>query len=248
MHEKASCTGRAHRRESSKAAERPDPGREAGHHHLCRRFRQAAPLFGRTHRHLREGAVQLHGRHRCARNHPCDRLSSRMIPSKLTRSLKFKKSSFPSIKDAGEGTEKWHPGNMKDIKRRIKSVQSTMRITTKAMELVASSRCATRRKRPRRASPISTPFTIRLRVWRGVARQRLGLYPPPRVKNSPVHRYRGRAAVWRAATTRTRVQVRRRRDGRQERLGPSPSARSRRSITPSGGGRCWPIIRALPRP
>ena len=43
-------------------------------------------------------------------------------------------------------------GNMKDIKRRIKSVQSTMQIT-KAMELVASSKMRRAKERALAARP-----------------------------------------------------------------------------------------------
>ena len=43
-------------------------------------------------------------------------------------------------------------GNMKDIKRRIKSVQSTMQIT-KAMELVASSKMRRAKERALGARP-----------------------------------------------------------------------------------------------
>ena len=43
-------------------------------------------------------------------------------------------------------------GNMKDIKRRVKSVESTMQIT-KAMELVASSKLRKAKKRAEEARP-----------------------------------------------------------------------------------------------
>ena len=43
-------------------------------------------------------------------------------------------------------------GNMKDIKRRIKSVQSTMQIT-KAMELVASSKLRRAKERVEHSRP-----------------------------------------------------------------------------------------------
>ena len=57
-------------------------------------------------------------------------------------------------------------GNMKDIKRRIKSVQSTMQIT-KAMELVASSKRKTVLQRPVPDDYASGGCN---------ARQRIGLY------------------------------------------------------------------------
>ena len=51
-------------------------------------------------------------------------------------------------------------GNMKDIKRRIRSVESTMQIT-KAMELVASSKLRRAKERVEQARP-SHAFCVRI--------------------------------------------------------------------------------------
>ena len=65
-------------------------------------------------------------------------------------------------------------GNMKDIKRRIKSVQSTMQIT-KAMELVASSKM---RRAKERALGVRPYFnTMRETVQRLAAAPRQGARP-----------------------------------------------------------------------
>ena len=45
-HQKASGAGRTHRRSAQAAAEQPDPGRKAGHHHLRCRFGRAARYPG----------------------------------------------------------------------------------------------------------------------------------------------------------------------------------------------------------
>ena len=55
-------------------------------------------------------------------------------------------------------------GNMKDIKRRIKSVQSTMQIT-KAMELVASSKMRRAKERALSVRPYFNASMRLLRVW-----------------------------------------------------------------------------------
>ena len=49
--------------------------------------------------------------------------------------------------------------NMKDVKRRIKSVESTMQIT-KAMELVASSKMRRAKERAEAAEPFSKRFMM----------------------------------------------------------------------------------------
>ena len=71
-------------------------------------------------------------------------------------------------------------GNMKDIKRRIKSVQSTMQIT-KAMELVASSKMRRAKERALSRAPVLQRHVLRLlRAWPAVTReQRIGLHPTP---------------------------------------------------------------------
>lgn len=66
-------------------------------------------------------------------------------------------------------------GNMKDIKRRIKSVQSTMQIT-KAMELVASSKMRHAKERALGARPYFSPVPDDFASGGCNARQRIGLY------------------------------------------------------------------------
>ena len=55
-------------------------------------------------------------------------------------------------------------GNMKDIKRRVKSVESTMQIT-KAMELVASSKLRKAKLRAEARSQISIVFEVPIRTF-----------------------------------------------------------------------------------
>ncbi len=65
-------SGRAHCGGAQAAAEQSDPGRKAGHHHLCRRFGRAARYSGRADRHVPEGVVRVHRRHlwRYSGDHP----------------------------------------------------------------------------------------------------------------------------------------------------------------------------------
>ena len=94
-------------------------------------------------------------------------------------------------------------GNMKDIKRRIKSVQSTMQIT-KAMELVASSKMRRAKERALGVRPVLQRHVRDCCAsGRCHARQRLGLYPTA-VRSRTACTSSSRAtAVWQAATTRT---------------------------------------------
>ena len=143
-------------------------------------------------------------------------------------------------------------GNMKDIKRRIKSVQSTMQIT-KAMELVASSKMRHAKERALGARPYFNALYQTITHLAGATRGSESVYTRPReVKNSlyiVIAGDRGLAgghnanlfklaclsratADWQAATTPTcsssplpRCRASRRRS--------SPSAKRRRSITQS---------------
>ena len=75
-------------------------------------------------------------------------------------------------------------GNMKDIKRRIKSVQSTMQIT-KAMELVASSKMRHAKERALGARPYFNALYQTITHLAGATRGSESVYTRPReVKNS----------------------------------------------------------------
>ena len=75
-------------------------------------------------------------------------------------------------------------GNMKDIKRRIKSVQSTMQIT-KAMELVASSKMRHAKERALGARPYFNALYQTITRLAGATRGSESVYTRPReVKNS----------------------------------------------------------------
>lgn len=75
-------------------------------------------------------------------------------------------------------------GNMKDIKRRIKSVQSTMQIT-KAMELVASSKMRRAKERALGARPYFNALYQTITRLAGATRGSESVYTKPReVKNS----------------------------------------------------------------
>ncbi|RHP15438.1 MULTISPECIES: ATP synthase F1 subunit gamma [unclassified Butyricicoccus] len=75
-------------------------------------------------------------------------------------------------------------GNMKDIKRRIKSVQSTMQIT-KAMELVASSKMRRAKERALGARPYFNALYQTITRLAGATRGSESVYTRPReVKNS----------------------------------------------------------------
>ena len=75
-------------------------------------------------------------------------------------------------------------GNMKDIKRRIKSVQSTMQIT-KAMELVASSKMRHAKERALGARPYFNALYQTITRLAGATRGSESVYTKPReVKNS----------------------------------------------------------------
>ena len=94
-------------------------------------------------------------------------------------------------------------GNMKDIKRRIKSVQSTMQIT-KAMELVASSKMRHAKERALGARPYFNALYQTIAHLAGATReQRIGLYAD-RVRSRTACTSSSRAtADWQAATTPT---------------------------------------------
>ncbi|MFR3788269.1 ATP synthase F1 subunit gamma [Agathobaculum desmolans] len=75
-------------------------------------------------------------------------------------------------------------GNMKDIKRRIKSVQSTMQIT-KAMELVASSKMRRAKERALAARPYFNTIYQTITRLAAATRDNSSVYTRPReVKNS----------------------------------------------------------------
>ena len=72
-------------------------------------------------------------------------------------------------------------GNMKDIKRRIKSVQSTMQIT-KAMELVASSKMRHAKERALGARPYFNALYQTNANWLWSWAKMPGMCPPGRQK------------------------------------------------------------------
>ena len=122
-------------------------------------------------------------------------------------------------------------GNMKDIKRRIKSVQSTMQIT-KAMELVASSKMRRAKERALGARPYFNALYQTITRLAGATRGSESVYTKPREVKNSLYIVIAATADWQAATTPTcsssplpRCRASRRRS--------SPSAKRRRSITQS---------------
>ena len=102
-------------------------------------------------------------------------------------------------------------GNMKDIKRRIKSVQSTMQIT-KAMELVASSKMRRAKERALSVRPYFNAMYETVARLASVTRDSDSVYTRRReVKNSLYIVIAG-DAVWQRLQLE-RVQAGRRRDG-----------------------------------
>lgn len=83
-------------------------------------------------------------------------------------------------------------GNMKDIKRRMKSVQSTMQIT-KAMELVASSKLRHAKERVIKSRPyFNTMYETMARIAKETPRGRFGLHQGAYGQKEPVYRHCGR--------------------------------------------------------
>ena len=121
-------------------------------------------------------------------------------------------------------------GNMKDIKRRIKSVQSTMQIT-KAMELVASSKMRRAKERALGARPYFNALYQTITRLAGATRGSESVYTKPaRGQEQPVHRHRGRPRTGRRLQ-RQPVQASPLPRCRASRHRSSPSAKRRRSIT-----------------
>ena len=133
-------------------------------------------------------------------------------------------------------------GNMKEIKRRIKSVQSTMQIT-KAMELVASSKMRRAKERALAVRPYFHTLYETIARIAGDTRGEDSVYTRQREGKNSLRA----TAVWRAATTAMCSNALPRRwQGKTRRW--SQLAKKRRSILQSAPGRWRRIIPALPRP
>lgn len=93
-------------------------------------------------------------------------------------------------------------GSMKEIKLRIRSVESTMQIT-KAMELVASSKLRRAKERVEGSRPYLRRYTRRcLTSWGRIPRLTVPTLPSGRRTAACISSLRATAG-WRAATTPT---------------------------------------------
>ncbi len=228
------------------AAEQSDPGRKAGHHHLCRRFGRAARYSGRADRRVRERSCspivdgvysdipetiratgQARGRHQV---------------QKLTQAIEeFKKKvPFRALKTRKGGTEngfRKHEGHQAPYQ--IGAVHHADH--QRRWSWSRPPRCAAPRSAPERA-PTSTPFMILLRVWLRSRATATRSTPDRReVKNSlyiVIAGDRGLAGGYNANLFKLAAAEM---EGK-ERLGHHDRQKRRRSIMPSVSGRSWRTI------